>query len=101
MLVVYKAARRDIVNWVPGVGLPISLLVRFGAKVFTDSTACVHIRHPLELGGLYYALNAVLGQAMPRSQVPLRHPLFESEQRRRWPIGLAMARDDKAPTHAR
>jgi hypothetical protein len=65
LLVVVKAARRDLVYWVPGIGVPISLLCRFCVKVFTDSTACVHMRHPLELGGLYYTLNAVLGQATP------------------------------------
>jgi hypothetical protein len=44
VLVVYKAARRDLVFWPPGFGVPISLLTRFAIKVFTDSTACVHFR---------------------------------------------------------
>ena len=74
--VVYKAARRDLVYWVPGVGVPLSLVARFCAKVFTDSTACVHFRHPLELGGLYYTLNAVLSQAT-HSPAPWRHPCFD------------------------
>ncbi len=59
--------------WVPGFGLPISLLCRFCVKVFTDSTACVHFRHPLDLGGLYYTLNAVLGQAIPVHPPHWRH----------------------------
>jgi hypothetical protein len=67
VLVVVKAARRDFLYWVPGVGVPLSLLGRFAVKVFTDSTACVHFRHPFDLGGLYYTLNAVLGQAVPPS----------------------------------
>ncbi len=66
VLVVVKAARRDLVHWVPGFGVLLSLLARFLEKVFTDSTACVHFRHPLDLGGLYYTLNAALGQAIPR-----------------------------------
>ena len=68
--VVYKAARRDLVYWVPGFGVPMSLLVLFGVKVFTDSTACVQCRHPLDLGCLYYALNAVLGQVTPLDTHP-------------------------------
>jgi hypothetical protein len=70
VLVAYKAARRDLVYWVPSFGLPISLLGRFICKVFTDSTACVQFRHPFELGGLYYTLNAVLGQEIPIRQAP-------------------------------
>ena len=63
MFVGYKAMRRDLLYWGPGVGVPMSLFMRFGGKVFVDSTACVHWRHPLELGGLYYILNAALSQA--------------------------------------
>ncbi len=65
VLVAYKAVRRDLVNWVPTSGVPLSLLWRFVVKVFTDSTSCAHLRHPCELGGLYYCLNIFLGQALP------------------------------------
>ena len=65
VLVGYKALRRDVLYWVPTFGVPLSLLMRFGVKVFTDSTSCVHLRHPLELGGLYYCLNFFLGKALP------------------------------------
>ncbi len=65
VLVVVKAARRDLVYCLPGCGVLISLLIRFCQKVFLDSTACAHFRHPLNLGGVYYALNAALGQATP------------------------------------
>jgi hypothetical protein len=41
LLVVYKAARRDLLHWGPGFGVPLSLLTRFAVKVFSDSTACV------------------------------------------------------------
>ena len=60
---VYKAARRDFQYWVPGFGVPMSLLMRSCEKVFTDSTAVVQFRHPVNSGGLYYILNAVLSQA--------------------------------------
>ncbi len=65
VMVTYKALRRDVLCWVPGFGVPLSLLGRFGVKVFTDSTSCIHFRHPVDLGGLYYCLNVFLGQALP------------------------------------
>jgi hypothetical protein len=67
--VAYKAARRDFLYWLPGFGVPLTLFCRFAGKVFTDSTACVHFRSPWNLGGLYYTLNTLLGQATPRSHV--------------------------------
>ena len=73
LLVAYKAARRDLLHWTPGSGLPIALLIRFGVKVFVDSTACVLFRHPCDLGGLYYILNAVLGQVARHAPAPRRH----------------------------
>jgi hypothetical protein len=69
VLLVAKAARHDLLYWLPNAGIPLSLLIRLAAKVFTDSTACVHFRIPYELGGLYYTLNAALGQAR-RSLMP-------------------------------
>jgi hypothetical protein len=74
VLVGYKVLRRDVVYWVPGFGVPLSLLYRLVAKVFTDSTSCAHFRHPLELGGLYYCLNVFLGQALPPFQRLPRRP---------------------------
>jgi hypothetical protein len=63
--VAYKALKRDVHYWPPRSGVPLSLLVRFCVKVFADSTSCVHLRHPFDLGGLYYCLNVFLGQALP------------------------------------
>jgi hypothetical protein len=40
VMVGYKALRRDVLYWVPGLGVPLSLLVRLLAKVFADSTSC-------------------------------------------------------------
>ena len=73
VLVGYKALRRDVLYWVPTLGVPSSLLCRFVIKVFADSTSCAHFRHPLELGGLYYCLNVFLGQAhTPLQRLPPR-----------------------------
>ncbi len=74
VMVAYKALRRDVVHWMPGAGVPLSLLVRLVFKVFTDSTSCVHFRHPVELGGLYFSLNVFLGQAPPPFQRTPRRP---------------------------
>jgi hypothetical protein len=73
VMVGYKAVRRDVLYWLPNSGVPFSLLYRFMSKVFADSTSCVHFRHPLELGGLYYCLNVFLGQAhTPLQRLPPR-----------------------------
>ena len=74
VMIGYKALRRDVLYWPPNSGVPLSLLARFGSKFFTDSTSCVHLRHPLELGGLYYCLNVFLGQALPIFQRLPRRP---------------------------
>jgi hypothetical protein len=65
LLVLYKVIRRDLRIWVPGFNVLYSLLYRFGMKAFTDSTACVQFRNAVDLGGLYYCVNAVLSQACP------------------------------------
>jgi hypothetical protein len=70
VLVAYKAVRRDVVYWVPRIGVPLSLLVRFVVKVFADSTSCIHFRNPLELG----ALNVFFSQALPPFQRTPRRP---------------------------
>ncbi len=75
VFLVAKAARRDSLYWVPNAGIPLSLLFRFGSKVLTDSTGCVDLRHPLELGGLYYTLNAALGQVPP---IRVKRALYSS-----------------------
>jgi hypothetical protein len=75
VFLIAKAARRDILYWVANAGMPLSLLLRFGSKVFGDSTGCVDLRHPLELGGLYYTLNAALGQVPP---IRVKRALYSS-----------------------
>ncbi len=61
--VLYKVLRRDLWYWLPGLNVPLSLLARFVLKTFTDSTACIESRSSVDLGGLYYMLNAFLCQA--------------------------------------
>ena len=63
LYVLYKVLRRDLWYWVPGSNVPLSLLARFIIKTFTDSTACIEFRSSVDLGGLYYMLNAFLCQA--------------------------------------
>jgi hypothetical protein len=37
-LILYKLARGDLVHWIPGFGVPMSMLVRFIVKVIVDFT---------------------------------------------------------------
>ena len=56
-----KALRRDFTYWlqVYGVlGFFISLICRIVAKVISDFTATIQLRHPYELGGLYFSMNS-------------------------------------------
>jgi hypothetical protein len=91
-LILYKLARGDLVYWVPGLGVPSSMLERFALKVIVDFTgcarlnlpfasaltpvgacpcaqatcrgcfvcgSCIHFLNPLELGGIYFFVNAL------------------------------------------
>ncbi len=61
--ILYKLARGDLIYWVPGFGFPLSLLARFMAKIATDFSGCVQARHPFELGGFYFLVNALMSVA--------------------------------------
>jgi hypothetical protein len=37
-LILYKLARGDLVYWIPGFGVPLSVLARFSVKVIVDFT---------------------------------------------------------------
>jgi len=53
----YRACRGDLHYWVPlegKTGWFVSVLARLNVKIIADFTACIHFRHPKELGGLYY-----------------------------------------------
>jgi hypothetical protein len=62
-IVLYKLARGDLIYWVPGFGLPLSLLARFIAKVVTDFSGLVQCRHALELGGIYFFVSSLVNVA--------------------------------------
>jgi hypothetical protein len=62
LYLLYKVARRDFWHWPPTVGVGLSLLARCAIKVLVDFTACVHFRNPVDLGGAYWILNAVMSQ---------------------------------------
>eukprot|EP00519_Triparma_laevis_P013538 CAMPEP_0182490554 /NCGR_PEP_ID=MMETSP1321-20130603/376_1 /TAXON_ID=91990 /ORGANISM="Bolidomonas sp., Strain RCC1657" /LENGTH=336 /DNA_ID=CAMNT_0024692759 /DNA_START=1397 /DNA_END=2407 /DNA_ORIENTATION=- len=53
-----KVMRGDFFYWPPIESFPvrfgISFLARIVVKVITDFTACMQMRHPLELGGAYF-----------------------------------------------
>ncbi len=58
----YKIARRDFWYWPPTTGVGIAVIARGVVKVLTDFSGCVHLRHPLELGGAYWLFNAMMSQ---------------------------------------
>jgi hypothetical protein len=58
--IVYKIARSDLITFVPGFGVPLSLVCRAIEKIILDSTGWVHLRHSVFVGGFYYCLNAVI-----------------------------------------
>ena len=37
-LILYKLARGDLVYWIPGLGVSLSVLIRFALKVIVDFT---------------------------------------------------------------
>lgn len=70
-----KIVRNDLINWFPiestSVSIGSSLLIRIGAKIVTDYTCILHMRHSFEMGGLHFSLNTfVAGEhAHPTDQV--------------------------------
>ncbi len=58
----YKTARNDLHVWLPGSGIPLSLLYRLVSQLMCDFTALLHLRHPLELGGLWWMVSMLLKQ---------------------------------------
>ncbi len=85
-LILYKLACGDLIYWVPGLGWALSMLARIIAKVVMDFTgyavrlcpttglafylcharltllccSCIQCRHPFELGGIYFFVNALM-----------------------------------------
>lgn len=61
-----KFVRSDLTYWLPVQGffaLPFSITFRVVVKFFTDFTACLHFRSPLELGGTYFTFNMFVALA--------------------------------------
>lgn len=80
--ILYKLARGDLSYWVPRFGLPLSMLARFMAKVVTDFTGLVHLRHPYELGGGYFFVNALVNVCswFAAAAVYVRYSLAEATE---------------------
>jgi len=58
--------RGDFHYWVPldgALGLIVTVTFRVATKTITDYTGVVQMRHPGEMGGLYWTLNMVLALA--------------------------------------
>ena len=65
VFLLYRACRGDLHYWVPlegKTGWFVSVLARLNVKIIADFTACIHFRHPKELGGLYYSLTLLQAQ---------------------------------------
>ncbi len=62
LYMLYKLARRDFWYWPPTTGVGIAVIARGVVKVLVDFSGCVHFRNPLDLGGAYWLLNALMSQ---------------------------------------
>jgi hypothetical protein len=62
LYMLYKVARRDFWYWMPTTGVGFAVLFRGLIKVLVDFSGCVHFRNPVDLGGAYWLLNAVMSQ---------------------------------------
>ena len=68
LFITYKILRDDFYYWARISGklsAVISLQTRVAVKVIADFSGCIHFRHPLELGGLYFSLTFVWAQVFP------------------------------------
>jgi hypothetical protein len=62
LMFLYKAIRCDVLVWIPGSGIGMAIVYRIVGTLMATFTAFVHLRHPLELGGLWWLLSMVLNQ---------------------------------------
>ena len=65
LFLTFRVVRCDFFYWFPFSGLLafiVSLFMRIFQKIVVDFTACVHFRHPVEMGGFYWTFNLVLSQ---------------------------------------
>jgi hypothetical protein len=62
----FKLARNDLRYWLNLQGAlswVVSVIMRFFTKLMVDFTVMIQLRHPNEIGGLYWCLCLLLGQA--------------------------------------
>jgi hypothetical protein len=62
VMFMYKVARNDLYVWVPGSGIGVALLYRSVSTLMARFTSLVHMRHPCELGGLWWFVTMLLIQ---------------------------------------
>ena len=65
MYLLYRVCRGDLYSWLPLEGMggwTVSILLRVKVKIIVDFTGCIQLRHPQELGGLYYLLTLLQAQ---------------------------------------
>ncbi len=88
-----KAARRDLVYWLPTEGLltvGFTFFQRIVNKVLVDYTGFVLLRHPCETGGLLYSLTLLWSQVSAVISVVLYQSYYDDEvEGRRSKIGAA------------
>ena len=58
----FLAVRRDFYYWIPNSGWLVALFARVIGKIFSDFTGIVHMRHPYDLGGVYWCFSIILNQ---------------------------------------
>jgi hypothetical protein len=66
IFLLFKFARGDLRYWLKlpgGLSWTMSFVVRFFTKLMVDFTTFVQLRHPQEIGGLYWCTCLLLGQA--------------------------------------
>lgn len=66
LFMLFKLARNDLRYWMnlPGaLSWVVSFFVRLFAKLMVDFTVMVHLRHPQEIGGRYWCMCLLFGQA--------------------------------------
>ena len=78
----FKLARNDLRYWLKldgGLSLVVSIVVRFFFKLMVDFTVMVQLRHPGEIGGLYWVVCLILGQTTSFVAVYLYTTILGSE----------------------
>ena len=67
LYMLYKAARRDFVYFVPGltgaIKFVVAFVMRLAIKVLTDVTGSLKERNAYEMGGVYFAFSTAASQA--------------------------------------